>query len=241
MISMFGVFILIVAIIILVVLVSSKRIRNLISGKADRAIEAAEKEDSDAVYRSALNQLRNDIKELSDLATEATAMAFEVQQEIEAQKDTLKTVESDLQLAVNAGNKEVGTALIDRKESVEGKIKELEERLADYQLNADETVKAREDMTQELTNLQDEYRQAKTLGKADKMMDRIRSRREGIANDDVSKSLASARSTTLRIKAERHAEKTAGAASMDAKIAELRKGASSSAAGAKFDALMAKK
>jgi phage shock protein A len=209
-------------------------------GKVDRVVEQAEKEDPDAVYRNAIKQLQDDVRELTELATEATAMSFQVNQEIASQKDTLKTIENDLQLAIKAGDKEVGTALIERQESIQAKIKELEDRAQEYQYNADETIATKTKMVKELQELKDEYAQAKTLGKADTMMDRIRERREGIANDDVSKALSSARSASMRIRAERHAEKTTSEASLDSKLAKLRAGATSSSAGSKFDELVSK-
>jgi phage shock protein A len=226
---------------IIIVLLLNKRVRNLITGKAERVMENAEKEDPDAVYRSAIKQMTSDINDLDGLADDATAMAYQVQQEMFAKRDTLKTIEGDLTLAVNAGDKEVGTALIDRRKSIMDKIAELQDRYKEYQDNADETIATKEKMVIELQELKDEYAQAATLGKADQMMDRIRKRREGIANDDISKALTSARSASMRIKAERHSEKRSAEVSLDGKIAKLRAGASSGSAASEFDALVAKK
>jgi phage shock protein A len=240
MITMTGLVFIILAAIILIILFN-KRIRNLLSGKVDRAIDQQEKGDPDAIYRSAIKKLQSDILEIRDLSTEATGMVFQVQQDLNSKKDTIEVLKTDLQLAVTAGDKQTGSELIERIEHLEEDIKDLEERQNDYQSNADETIKSRQDMEKELQDLKDEYAQSKTLGKADAMMQRIRDRKAGLASDEVSTALMNARAKTAEINARRKADKTTGEASLESRIAKLRAGANTSAAGDKFDALVAKK
>jgi len=240
MITMTGLVFIILAAIILIA-IFNKRIRSLVSGKMDRAIDQQEKGDPDAVYRSAIKKLQEDILEIRDLATEATGMVFQVEQEINSKNDTIVSLKSDLDLAVKAGDKATGSELIERIEHLDEDIKELIERKNDYQSNADETIKSRQDMEKELQELKDEAAQAKTLGKADAMMQRIRDRKAGLASDEVSQALMNARAKTAEIGARRKADKTTGEASLESRIAKLRAGANNSAAGSKFDALVAQK
>lgn len=219
----------------------NRRIRNLITGKMDKAIDEAEKADPESVYRAEIKRLQKNIVEVQDLATEATGMVYQVQQGIHAKEDSIASLERDLKLAGAAGDKAVGAELILRIDALREDIVELKERATDYQANADETIGIREDLEKELSAIVDEAAQAKTLGKADIMYERINARKKGILTDDESKALQNARAATAGIRAKHKSEKTTAERSLEGKLAKLRAGAAQNEASDKFDAMFPKK
>lgn len=228
------------AVIAFLVVLFSKRLRNILWGKADRAIEMVEKDDPDALYRGAMADLQKDVAELKQLAVEAKGMVFQTDEAIRAQEEAKATLERDLKLAVEAGKKDLGVSLIEQIDNITAKIDVLKSQRDEYNATADETIDARDKAIKELKDLMAEQAQAKSLDKADKVMDRIRDRKDGIAGDSASRALAAARAKSAAVKAERAAEKTTAASSTDSQIDELRKAASNGDAAARFEAMSKK-
>lgn len=227
-------------VIAVLVLLFSKRLRNLLWGKADRAIERIEKEDPDALYRGAIGELQRDITELKILSVEVKGMVFQANESIHAQEEAKAVLERDLKLAVEYGKKDLGVTIIEQIDDITLKIDELKAQLKEYNATADETIEARNKAIKELKELMAEQSQASSLAKSEKVMDRIRDRKDGIAGDNASRALSAARARSAAIKAERAAEKTTAASSADSQIAELRKSANNGNAAARFEAMSKK-
>jgi phage shock protein A len=218
-----------------------KRLSNLGQGKVDRAVEQAEKNDPDAIFRSAIVEAEKDVAELRTLSREAKGLVRTKKSEIEALENERKELKRDLALAIEKEDEELGTDLIGREERVDREIKAAKAQLEDLDKEAEITLKAFDARVQELTELREEQSKAAQMEKAHKVMSSIRDRRDGITRDATSQALKVARDKINMIQADREATLEVGEKSLEGRREALRAESSRADQKAKFQELLAKK
>ncbi len=217
------------------------RIGNLLKGKADRAVEKAEKGDSDAIFRSAIAEKEKDIKELTQMAREAKGLEMSEEQQITACKDKLDVLNMDLEAAVDVEDEALGAQLIEQIEEINAEIDINEAEKAEYNDQFNTINASLEEAKSELATLKKEHQEAAHLEKSHKIMQDIEDRKTGISNSSTSKALENARNRINTVKASSAAMSETKAASLESKRKELREKAAAGKNTAKFQEMLSKK
>ena len=214
------------------------RIKNLINGKADRAIENAEKDDPDAIFRSAIQEEMKTIDDLRELARETKGLELSEVQQIANCKSKLEDLEQELEMALDQNDKDLGSELIMAMDDVRSDIEVNENEKAQYAEQAKQVIDALDVATKNLETLKKEHREAQQLEKSHDVMSKVNSRLNGTGTDNTSIALENARNRSNAIKADQMAMGQTKKATLESKRAALREKAKMSTSISKFDEMM---
>ena len=228
MLSVLGAITLIVIIGVVILVVAKKRkasgllgrAANLAEGKADRAMEELEKEDPEAIFRTAIKEYEQELVDLNQASKEIKGLQFE---EVE-KADNLKKEKAQLQTMLDVAveqEEELGAEILEKMESIDEQIKDHETQAKEYEIQGEDMVKMRNDKKKELDKLRVEMKQTKSTSRAAEIVGKARDRANGMTNDAISKGLESARAKTAESKAALKADKDIQENSIENRMAKL--------------------
>ena len=217
------------------------RLMSLVKGKANRAVENAEKSDPDAIYRAAVDNKIKEITELRVVAREVKGFEIKEDEEIADCNLRLDALKMDLDAAMSLEDAELGAELIGEIEEVEAEIEVNLAEKEEYAERAQAVINALDIAKKDLSILKKEQAEAGQMEKTHKVMSSIQDRLDGVGSDDTSIALENARARTRGIKADQQAMASTKAATMDSKRAALREKAAAGKNVDKFKEMMAAK
>jgi phage shock protein A len=153
------------------------RLKNVVKGKADRAVEQAERSDPDALYRAAIQEQEQEISDLKQLSRDASGLVFQKREFVQAVEARIAELNSDLELAVEHGDEELGPKLLSQVEEQEIELEEKKVDLVEFEEEANLTMDAYNSAQEELQNLIKEHKQAAAMIKSSEVMQKISDRR----------------------------------------------------------------
>ena len=217
------------------------RAANLAEGKADRAIEDLEKSDPEAIFRSAINETEEEVAEMNKLSKEVKGLEFQERQKVADIEEAIEDTQSMLDVALEQEEEELGSELCTKIESLEEQKAEYLKMADVYKDQAADTLALLDSKKKELDELRVEMKQASNITKSAEIINRVRDRQNGLANDAVSKGLSSARDKIAESKASLAADKDIEDNSTENKMAKLKKAGAANSGKNKFKEMMAAK
>lgn len=198
------------------------RAANLAEGKADKAMESLEKSDPEAVFRAAIGEGQKELAELNQMSKEVKGLEFQEKQKAENLEKEKEELKGMLETAVEQEEEDLGGEILEKIESLDERIKEHKNMSETYRKQGEDTVKMRNDKKKELDELKVEMKTASNVTKSEEIVTRIRDRKNGMANDAISRGLESARDKTAESKAALQANKDIEDNSIENKMAKLK-------------------
>jgi phage shock protein A len=210
------------------------RLKEVLVGKADRAVENAVKGDVDAVYRASVIQEETKLNEIHDLAREVKGHEFELNEKITKLQSEKTEIQTTLDLAIKENNSEIGALTVQQMDTVDAQINDLNHQLEMYKNESAEIIKALHEQEKHLSDLKAEASLAKGTIESNSIMNKIHEREKGIGLTDTDKNLEIARQEVNKAKAERFASESIEGESAENKMKAFKDKALNNSAADRF-------
>jgi len=214
-----------------------RRIGDLITGKATRAVEEAEGNDIDAVYRAAVTEARNELEEAEDLLRQAGGVLYGLQQKKKDQDAEMKQLDLDITEAMKQQNVQIGGILIQSKDKLTAEITQTEADLITAQAELQSVSQIVQEQETEVQNLVREQETAKNAVKTDSILTNIQNRKKNLGIHG-NEGLTNVRAKVQQAKANTATMNNLHASSTQGQLEQLRKNASTSSSEDRFRQMM---
>jgi phage shock protein A len=217
------------------------RLGNLWKGFLSLWISDLEKEHPEIAYENSINSM---IEKYTALK-KATAAIIRRREDIEArlkkQMAELEQVNADLNTAVDTNQDELALVLINKKNVLEGDVKELTGELEQAKTDAEDAKRALLSVQAEINKLKAEKDRMLAKMESAKARIKVQEQLEGLSVDAEVKALDNVRTHINQLGAEAKLGKELAEGSLDGKLAELRRQTGDVTAKKQLEEMKAKK
>jgi len=213
------------------------RLTNLWNGFWSLWIGGREKKNPEAVYEAAINERVRQYSELKKAVSNIIYLRNKITKELEQKNKELKEIAAQIPVAVDEGEDEVAIHLIEKKDTLNAEIEQLN-------LDLEKTKEEAESAKTSLVSFQGEIEKLKKekesmLAKKEHAEARIKIQEtlSGLSTDADIKALENVREHIGKMQAEADMGAELGDTSLDAKLKKIKAKAASSSARQQLDAI----
>lgn len=218
-----------------------KRLFNLIRGFFSLFLGRAERNNPEIAYENAVNAMTTKYINFKKAASLILKRRENIKARLLKEREQFKLVSADLEKAIEQDDDEVAVVLIQKKESIEGDIADLEVDLADAQQDADKSKAQLTAIKAEIHRLKDERDRIVSKVKSAQAKIAIQEQLEGISVDAELKALEEARENAQNLLTEAKLNDELNEDSLESKLQTIRSRGSKENAVKKLQEIKAKK
>lgn len=217
------------------------RLFNLIRGFFSIFLGRAERNNPEIAYENAVNALTTKYVAFKKAAAQIIRRRENIEARLLKEREQLQLVSADLETAIAQDDDEVAVVLIQKKESIEGEVADLETDLVDAEKDANEAKGSLTSIKSEIVRLRDERDRVVAKMKSAQAKIAIQEQLEGISVDAELKALGAARENAQNLLTEAKLNDELNEDSLESKLQAIRERGSKEAALKKLEELKAKK
>ncbi len=213
------------------------RLWNLVKGFFSLFVSRVETEHPEIVYQNSIDAITQKALQLRNAAAAIIRRRDELEDRFETKSRELKETEAQLQVAVNNGDEEVGTLLVEKMEALQGEV-------ADLTLEYEQGKKDADDVKSALLRIQSE--RGKLIAEKDRMMAKLASadarikvqeQLDGLSMDSDVKALDNVRTHIKTRVAAANLGKELSESSLDSRLEKIKSQVGNVQAKTKFEEL----
>jgi len=201
----------------------------------------AERNNPEIAYENAVNALTTKYVAFKKAAASIIRRRENIEARLLKEREQLQLVAADLESAIEQDNDEVAVVLIQKKESIEGEVKDLEVDLVDAEKDANEAKHSLTAIKSEIVRLKDERDRVVAKMKSAQAKIAIQEQLEGISVDAELKALGAARENAQNLLTEARLNDELNKDSLETQLQAIRERGSKESALKKLQELKAKK
>ncbi len=213
------------------------RLSNLWKGFWSLWIGGAEKKNPEAVYEAAINERVRKYKALKKAVSNIIFLRNKITKELEQKQAELKEVSAQIPVAVDEGEDEVALHLIEKKDTLQSEIEQLNADMDKTAAEAEEAKSSLVAFQSEIDKLRKEKDEMLARKETAEARIKIQETLDGMSTDADIKALDNVRSHIGKLQAEADMGSELGDASLDTKLKKIKAKASTSAAREQLDAI----
>ncbi len=211
------------------------RLWNLVTGFFSLFVSRVETEHPEIVYQNSIDALTTKALQLRNAAAAIIRRRDELEDRFENKTKELKSVEAQLQVAVQSGDEEVGTLLVEKQEELQGEVNDLTTEFEQAKKDADDVKSA-------LLRIQGERN--KLISEKDRMMAKLASadarikvqeQLDGLSMDNDVKALDNVRTHIKTRVAAANLGKELSESSLDSRLEKIKSQVGNVQAKSKFE------
>ena len=211
------------------------RIINLFKGFLSLFIEGMEKDNPEIVYETAINERVEQYQKLMKAVSGIVYLRNKLQKDLEEKSSALKDVMSQIPVAVQNGEDEIATTLIEQKNTLNAEIEGLKADLTKTSQEADEAKKGLITFQSEIEKLKAEKESMLAKRETAKARIKIQEQLSSLSTDADIKALDAVRTDIHKIVAEADVSKEVSGSSLESKLKDIKVQAGSSRAKAELE------
>lgn len=213
------------------------RLWNLVKGFFSLFVSKVETEHPEIVYQNSIDSLTVKAVQLRDAAAAIIRRRDELEDRYETKTKEVKDVDGQLAVAIQNGDEEIGTLLIEKKEALESEVADLTQEYEQAKKDADDVKKALLRIQAERNKLVAEKdRMIAKLASADARI-KVQEQLDGLSLDSDVKALDNVRTHIKNRVAAANLGKELSESSLDARLEKIKSQVGNVQAQQKFAAL----
>lgn len=199
-----------------------RRIVNLFRGFMSLFVGGIERKNPAIAYENVINAHTKKYVGLKQATAAIIARRDGIERRLAGEREQLRLTEADLDAALQEEKDDVAVVLLQRKEVLNGEIKELEADLDEATADADEAKDALNTLKAEVTRLKDEKDRVVAKLKSAEARKAVQDQLDGISVDSELKALEGVRENVTHLLAESKLNKELRESDLDSKLADVR-------------------
>ena len=213
------------------------RLWNLVKGFFSLFVSKVETEHPEIVYQNSIDAITQKALQLRNAAAAIIRRRDDLEDRYETKTRELKDVESQLQVAVNNGDEEVGTLLVEKLEALQGEVADLNVEYGQAKKDADDVKSALLRIQAERNKLVAEKdRMMAKLASADARI-KVQEQLDGLSMDSDVKALDNVRTHIKTRVAAANLGKELNESSLDSRLEKIKSQVGNVQAKSKFEEL----
>lgn len=213
------------------------RLWNLVRGFFSLFVSKVETEHPEIVYQNSIDSLTTKAVQLRNAAAAIIRRRDELEDRYEAKTREVKDIDAQLAVAIQSGDEEIGTLLIEKKEALDSEVAELTVEYEQGKKDADDVKKALLRIQAERNKLVAEKdRMMAKLASADARV-KVQEQLDGLSLDSDVKALDNVRTHIKNRVAAANLGKELNESSLDARLEKIKSQVGNVQAQQKFEAL----
>lgn len=215
------------------------RIGNLFRGILSVFVGGLEKDNPEAVYEAAINERIKQYNKLKEAVAGIVYLRNKLQNEVEEKSKELHEVTQQIPIAVEQGEDEVAIALIQRKDSLTGRLDELKVELDNATTEAEEAKKSLISFQNEIEKLKREREEMLAKKASAEARIKIREQIDGLSMDADIRALDNVRESIGKLQAQADVSKELAGTDLESKLSKIRQDAATASARNQLEAMKA--
>jgi len=211
------------------------RIGNLIKGFFSLFISDIEKENPDIVYESAISQRVEQYKKLTKAVSGIVYLRNKLQKDLEEKTAQVKEITAQIPVAVQSGEDEVATTLIEQKNTLNAEIEGLQSELQKTSQDAEDAKKNLITFQGEIEKLKREKESMIAKKETAEARIKIQEQLDGLSTDADIKALDGVRDHINKLQAEADVTKEVAGGGLSQKLKDIKAQTTSSRAKAELE------
>ncbi len=217
------------------------RLANLWTGFLSLWVSDIEKDHPEIAYENSINGMIEKYGTLKKATAAIIRRREDLETRLKTQSDELAQIEADLETAVESDEDDLALVLINKKNTLEGEVRELQEDLEQAKQDADDAKSSLLNVQGEINKLKAEKDRMLAKMASAKARIKVQEQLEGISVDAEVKALENVRGHITNLAAEAKLGKELAGESLDGRLDKLRRQTGNVTAKKQLEELKAKR